>query len=332
MSHDNARSFETLFKLAGERDLPADAATERARNAAYESWQRMLAERRAAGAPRRGFRIAWAVAAAVSIALVALLFRVQDTGGARVLVARVSAADRGAVLRQRGPLDVRASTLLYSGSQLTTTDGRVALTLGESLSLRVNVNTSVRFDAPDRIALLEGSIYVDSGGLSAGPALRIETPAGELRHVGTQFQVSVDGEHTRVRVREGRVLLAARDARLLQDLAAGDLLEVSGSRTRLDHDLPSFGAEWEWATLVGPSFAIENRPLSEFLTWLAREHGWQLRYADEVLQRRTREIRFHGSLEGQDARAMLERVALITGVPMEIGDGSVLVGDVGAHP
>jgi len=59
---------------------------------------------------------------------------------------------------------------------------------------------------------------------------------------------------------------------------------------------------------------------------MAREHGWQLHFGDEGQQRRAQEIHLHGSLEGLDAPAMLERVALVTGVPLALDEGVLWVG------
>jgi ferric-dicitrate binding protein FerR (iron transport regulator) len=201
----------------------------------------------------------------------------------------------------------------------------VALTVGDALSLRVDRKSRLRFDGPDRVTLLAGAIYVDSGGLGAHAPLRIDTPAGVVRHRGSQYQVRVDGSVTRVQVREGRVLVAApgRDA---LDLVAGDRAELADGVARVDHGQPISGADWEWAAMTAPSFDIENRPLSEFLSWLAREHGWQLRYSDDRLQSRARDIRLHGSVDGLQVSAMLERVSLITGVPLAAHDGVLWVG------
>jgi ferric-dicitrate binding protein FerR (iron transport regulator) len=201
----------------------------------------------------------------------------------------------------------------------------VALTFGDSLSLRIDRGTRLRFDSREQVTLLAGALYVDSGGINAVPALRIVTPAGEVRHVGTQFQVRVTGNETVVRVREGRVLLT-RTAGAPTDIAAGDELRVSGGNLRWQRGLPSFGEAWEWSAGIAPALEIENRPLAEFITWMAREQGWQVRYADETLQPRAFDIRLHGSLDQLDSAAMLERVALVTGVPLASRDGVLWVG------
>jgi hypothetical protein len=323
---ESERSIEDLLKLAGEREMPSHASMERARRAAHESWRRGLAPvEKDAAAPRRWLKLSLGLAAAAGIAAVLIAIG-TGTNEAPVLVARVSAADDGAVLRAKVSSPVRVPADVHSGALLSTAGGRVALTLGDALSLRVDRNTRLRFDAADRVTLLAGSLYVDSGGINAVPTLRIATPAGEVRHVGTQFQVSVSSDYTRVRVREGRVLLTPRDAQTAHDIGAGDELEVVGNQARLRHDLPAYGTDWEWATFIAPSFPIENRPLAEFLAWLTREHGWQLRYSEESVQQRTHEIRLHGTLAGLDADGMIERVSLITGLPLAQRDGALVVG------
>jgi ferric-dicitrate binding protein FerR (iron transport regulator) len=215
---------------------------------------------------------------------------------------------------------------LFAGTTLLTGDGRLGAAIPGGLSLRLDRGTRLRFTDREHLVLLEGSLYVDSGGLNSGPALSIRTPAGELSHVGTQFQVQVAGQTTRVRVREGRVALAPETGIRPRVIAAGDALEIRGGEEHWQHGLASFGDEWEWATALAQPLAIEDRPLAEFLAWLAREHGWQLRYGNAALQQRTLEIRLHGSFDGLDTASMLERVGLVTGMPLAVRDGALWVG------
>jgi len=329
MTHpDSETSIERLIKLAGARDLPTPEGMERARLAALESWSRGLEER--ARAPRRSrMRTVLGFAIAAGIAALAVLSWTQHPAAqAPQVVARIATLTGGASLREdRGEIIARVALPIHSGTLLSTSEGRVALTFGDSLSLRIDRQTRLRFDSPTQVTLLEGALYVDSGGVNALPALRIETPAGVVRHVGTQFQVQVTGNTTRVRVREGRVLLE-RASGPPTDIAAGDELRVAGNELRWQHGLPSFGAEWEWSAGIAPALEIENRPLAEFLAWTAREHGWQIQYTDETLQHRTLDIRLHGSLYELDSAAMLERVALVTGVNLQAREGVLWVGGV----
>jgi ferric-dicitrate binding protein FerR (iron transport regulator) len=327
MTPDSDRSIEQLIKLAGERDMPSREGMDRARIAAQESFRRMLDER--PRAKRSRLRSAWGFGLAAGVAAVVLYSGIQRPAStSQVQVASVAAFEGVAtLLHPGGETAVLAAAPIHSGTTLVTREGRIALTFGDTVSLRADRHTRLRFDGRERITLFEGALYVDSGGVNAVPALRIGTPAGEVRHVGTQFQVSVSGETTQVRVREGRVLLT-RAAGAQADIVTGDEVRVRGEDLEWRHALPSFGPDWEWSATIAPPLSIESRPLSEFLSWMVREQGWQLRYGDQALQASAQDIRLHGSLEGLAAGAMLERVSLVTGVPLRADGGVLWVGEV----
>jgi len=324
MTHDTDTQIGTLIRLAGERDLPSPAAIERARVAAEAAWRAGLHDVPVKRDPHRR-RVAWGTASwTIAAGVVALAI-----GGAwysrvppPVLVARIVDISDQAVLS--GPFNgapVPGAEVL-SGATLETANGRVALALG-TLSLRVDRHSRLRFDAPDRVTLINGRVYVDSGGVNALAALRIATPAGTVRHVGTQFQVTVAGDLTSIQVREGRV---AVEGPAPHEVAAGEKLDVRGATATLTRAQPPSGEGWDWTSRTAPAFDIENRPLAEFLAWIAREHGWQLRYTDAGSQARAQEVRLHGSLAGLDANAMIERVARITGTPLIVRDGALTIG------
>ena len=322
MNHES--SVERLIKLAGEPDQPPPDARERARAASEQAWRQMLA--RSAPPARRGRVHALVAALAAGVALVVWMAAWHAYDPAPPVVARVLTLEGSATAqRDGGSIALAMDAPLASGTALETADGRLAMTFGGTLSLRVDRGTRLSFDAADQVTLLAGAVYVDSGGINAHSPLRIRTPAGEVSHIGTQFQVRVEDEVTQIRVREGRVLIVSADARR-QDLATGDALDVRGGEYRLQHGLPSFGADWAWAAALAPALEIENRPLSEFLAWLVREQGWRLHYATEDLQEQAGQIRLHGSLAGLDAAAMLERVSLVTGVKLAVRQGVLWVG------
>jgi ferric-dicitrate binding protein FerR (iron transport regulator) len=325
MKPDTDDSIETLIRLAGERERPSAPATGRARAAAEEAWRRMLAQEPPA---RARFELPLAFAAVLALAVLGfLVWKPREASQPPVQVARVVALGGTATLIENGPrTPVAKDAPVMSGASLVTGQGRAAVSFAEALSLRLDHDTRLRFDAHDRVTLLQGALYVDSGGLGTGPPLTIATPAGEVRHVGTQFQVRVSGDGTSIRVREGRVSLQRGAGEYTRMVAAGDELELRGAEERWRRGLVSYGADWDWAASLAPALAIEDRPLAEFLAWMAREQGWQVHYRDEQAQQRTLDIRLHGSLEGLDAHAMLERVALVTGIPLIAGDGAIWVG------
>jgi ferric-dicitrate binding protein FerR (iron transport regulator) len=314
-------SIAQLLKLAGTRDIPSESATERARAAAEAAWRRGL---RQPARPLRGRRLWIPLALAASCVLIAVLVLNRPVPRAALVVASVVAVDADPQMRGDRAVVLRAGARVHEGVTVSTGQGRAAFLLGDSLSLRADRDTQIEFVSEDRVRLANGSVYVDSGGLNAASRLRIETPAGEVRHRGTQFLVSVEGAATRIRVREGRVELA-RPGAPAQDIAAGDGLDVQGARLQWRQGLASHGAEWEWATSTAPAFDIENRPLSEFLAWVSREHGWQLAYQNEAIRVRAQDIRLHGTVSGLEVKAMLERIALITGVSLRVEAGVLQV-------
>jgi ferric-dicitrate binding protein FerR (iron transport regulator) len=312
--------IESLLKLAGERDRPSREGMERARAAAQASWRQGLrAQARPASTSRRSWFLGLAAAASVIVSIVALLWT-RDVSAPPVTLAQVVVVEGEPRMDDASLL---VGQLVLSGGVLETGSGRVALAIGDALSLRVDRHTRLRLDGAGQVTLIEGGVYVDSGGLNGHTELRIDTPAGTVRHVGTQFQVNVS-DSTRVQVREGRVILARQEQ--LLDIGAGDVVEVSAGKIRIEHGQPAFGAAWEWAAATAPTFNVENRPLAEFLAWLAREHGWQLSYSDVALQSRAQGIRLHGSMTGLGPGGMLERITLITGVPLTVRNGVLSVG------
>lgn len=328
MSHSSPEDPDTsvarLVRLAGARDMPPNETMERARIAAEAAWERGLKNAEALSRPEQRAPIVWwllALAASCAIIAVILFNRpVPPAMPALRAVAEIITVDVPSQARLPSGETLTPGMQLHEGDDIETAYARTALLLGHSLSLRANRHTRFEIIAADRIRLTQGQLYVDSGGVPTGSRLQIETPAGEVRHFGTQFLVTVERDLTRIRVREGRVALTQADA-TTHDLAAGDALEVTADRVRRLLDQPSYGGPWGWVATTAPMFDIENRSLAEFLTWIAREHGWQIRYRDELTQLQAQEVLLHGSLSSLDADAMLERVALITGVSLHVEQG-----------
>ena len=318
-------SLARLLKLSGERETPSSHAAARAHAAALEVWNASLRQERSAHRRQMLSRIA----AVLVIALIgAVTWMSFDQRASLPTVAHiVTAIGEAVIVNSEGePLSGASGAMVPASAQLRTREGRAALSVGDSLSLRVNVDSTVRFDGENEITLLAGAIYVDSGGLNANSGLRILTPAGEVRHEGTQYQVAVTGQVTQIKVREGRVRLSEANGGSAIHIAAGEHVRVDESGSISRRPVPPFGPEWDWASTVATPIDIDNRPLTEFLAWIVREHGWQLRYASEAEERAARVIRLHGSAQGKTPAETLRRVSLITGLAMHVEGGVLFVG------
>ena len=78
----------------------------------------------------------------------------------------------------------------------------------------------------------------------------------------------------RVRVREGAVLVESHRVEAGMELT----LRSDGSLDR--QKVASHGPAWSWVLKAAPPLAIEGLTVEEFLNRVARETGWQIRYAD----------------------------------------------------
>lgn len=319
------RSLARLLKLSGEREAPSPEATARAHAAALDAWQSSLRNTRAM---RKRYLLS-SLAAAFSITLIGALAwtSFDPSRNEPLVVAHIIGLSGSATVTDANGSRLNASIgmPLSMNARLQTGQGRGSLMIGDSLSLRLDNSTALTIEDDSTVRLLAGVIYIDSGGLNAATNLRVLTPAGEVRHEGTQYLIQVNGELTQIKVREGRVRLnAARNG--------GAVSIVAGEQIRVENDeiskasVPLFGPDWEWASTMATTIDIDNRPLIEFLAWITREHGWQLRYASVAEERAVQSIRLHGSAMGATPLDTLRRVSLITGLSMQVDNGVLLVG------
>src|SRR5688572_14389425 len=157
MKPESDRSIETLIRLAGEREMPSAPAIDRARAAAEESWRRMLAGK----AARPRFRLPLALAAAVAIAVLGFLaWKPREVSQPPVPVARVVALSGTATLHEQDSQTGAARGAQVMSGMTLATEGRVAVSFANALSLRLDRDTRLRFEADDRVTLLQGALYV----------------------------------------------------------------------------------------------------------------------------------------------------------------------------
>jgi ferric-dicitrate binding protein FerR (iron transport regulator) len=292
------RQIGTLIQRAGPRLQPDAATREAVRRAVNAEWQSVVAARAAA----RNHFMGWAAAAtlaAVGFAVWLVTPTLRDTQAAVATIVRISGEVDTA--NDETPQDwqhVTAGGTLRVRSELRTgAVGRAALGFGRDVSVRVDQNSLVAVVAPDRIMLKRGAVYVDAGerpGLAA--PLLIETAYGLVRHLGTQYEARLTDDSVRLRVREGRVMIGS-DSRT-HEAAAGEQLTVSAAGTAHRERIPRSGEVWSWVSDIAPAYDIENRPLSEFLQWAARETGREVVYTSPQIQNEARSVILRGSIEG----------------------------------
>ena len=94
----------------------------------------------------------------------------------------------------------------------------------------------------------------------------------------------------------------------------------------------STGPHWAWTESLAPAVDIEDRPLSEFLDWVARETGRKLVIADDDTRRQIATIRMHGDIRGMEPLQALKAVMASTSLHLELPAGAIRVSFAGASP
>lgn len=215
--------------------------------------------------------------------------------------------------------------VLEAGDKVETTgDSRVALTLLDGRSLRLDRNTRIRFIDPTTLELQSGTLYVDSEeALDLQEPVEIQTALGSVYDVGTQFEVRFADESLRVRVREGAINLD-REGEVIEALAGVELsVDAAGLVSR--RQVKTRGPLWDWILDVAPAFALEGSSLPSFLAWVSRETGRDIRYLDGDTAESSAAIIVHGSVEGLRPDEALDAVLPTCGLAYRsVGDSWVL--------
>jgi ferric-dicitrate binding protein FerR (iron transport regulator) len=300
--------IEALVRSAGLGVNPDPARMERAMRNVHGEWRAALAERR-----RARWR-ALAAGLAVVSAIATLVFALRPAQP--VPVATITRVIGDGVIRHAadGKVEVealRAGRVLLSGEEIDTGHtGRVLLSAASGAQLRIDTASISQWRSASELRLTSGTVYVETSSSSGVQRLTVSTPLGDVRHVGTRFEVHVTNGETRVRVRDGRVSFAS-PGRAPVLLGAGQQL-VAGPGTALMQAGPGSAApEWQWTRAIGPAFTIEGRSALEALDWLSHETGLRVVYASETARAQARATILRGTIDGLDTQAAL--LAVLSG-------------------
>lgn len=305
-----------LLRAAGTRPSATAQAMAEVRAAVESEWRATVAARR-----RRRSVVAWAAAASVAVAAVGIGLVRPLLQSEPQLVASLTRVV-GTVEQSRG--DGRWTPLapdgaIESGTSLRTArDGRVALHLASGVELRLDSRTLVVLEDPARARLAAGAVYVDAG-LAAGaasPEFELDTPAGRVAHLGTQYEARILDGGLRIGVREGRVRLSRASGGLVG--AAGESLTIRGDVVARASLAPT-AAEWNWLDEVTPPFDIEGRSVEDFLVWAARQTGRTIVYESPDAARQARGVTLRGTVQGLAPDDAVRAVLATTSLAPEIG-------------
>jgi ferric-dicitrate binding protein FerR (iron transport regulator) len=317
-SHEDERNdtdLAALLATVGPRGKAAPEAMASVRAAVESEWRATVAARR-----RRRQFTGWAAAAGVAMAAVAVWIAQPTLAPGDALVASVTRVV-GDVRQDDGDgrwTPIAADATLDAGTRLRTgSDGRVALRLTDGVELRLDSGTLLAFEDAAHASLSQGAVYVDSHAEASArsPDFELATPAGAVRHLGTQYEARLAGNGLRVAIREGRVQIGTPSGAVQG--TAGEQLVVAAGRIERSALAPN-APEWNWLATVTPPFALEGRSVEDFLEWAARETGRSVVFASPDAAERARAVTLSGTLEGltpdEAVAAVLSTTSLRAGI------------------
>jgi len=315
--------IEKVLKAAGPREKPPVEIERALRESLRQEWRAVVAERR-----DRERRMALALAAGVMAAAIGAWLAVPYFTTPAQAVGTVALAT-GELHEKSGRFGhwarVVPGVAVKTGQTLATEPtGRGAITLASGISARLDQATRIRVEAADRLIVERGAVYVDAGADAAAAApLEIVTPAGSVRHLGTQYEVRVLDGGVRVRVREGIIEWRMGSGSVTSG-QAGEQLTIAGGRIERGRVEPHDQA-WDWVAAAAPGIEVEGLPLTGFLEWAARELGRRVEFATPEVAREAASVVLHGSVAGLSPSEALKAVLTTTRMQASLTDGRIIV-------
>lgn len=311
---------ESLIRSSGRRIEPPADAYQEVFIAAHAAFREKSARR------RERLRGLWAVAAAVLVVSVALLFRWMPPAAQQGELAQFARV-LGDVEVATGDLwrpAAEAQSRLAAGVRIRTrSGGRAALSLVGRESLRLAPDTEVMLDAPGRLYLQRGTLYVDSGARPPAAHIEVVTPAGTAHDVGTQFELRIANDELRLRVREGRVVID-RGGQSVTGRAGEEVsIDRMGgvARAAIAADDPA----WQWVEAVAPVPDLDGKPAATLIAWAARETGRRLQYESPETEQRAKGVILHGDIRHLAPMEALEAVLATTDLMVELQGNTLVV-------
>ncbi|MFK7864302.1 MAG: FecR domain-containing protein [Pseudohongiellaceae bacterium] len=185
-----------------------------------------------------------------------------------------------------------------------------SLDLSNGMTLRMDQNTRLSFEALDRIYLATGGIYAESHSELDEQSITIETQWGSARDIGTRFEVRADADQWRVQVRDG--LVVVNQNTITNTLAANERLVIDKNDQVTKETVSAADQSWHWTQHAPSLFNMEGANLKDFINWWSRETGRVVHFRNTEDLSSSEKTILHGSLEGVSVTDSLEVVLATT--------------------
>jgi len=141
---------------------------------------------------------------------------------------------------------------LSAGRSLDTRHGRVVLSFEDGTRVELGPETALKELAEGKsMSLVRGTMTADVAKQPAGRAMVVRTPEGELRVLGTRFQLAARPGSTRLAVEKGQVRLTRRSDGTSADVGAGQFAVAAKGAAPAALSLPPRS----WLSIPGTAMA-----------------------------------------------------------------------------
>lgn len=322
-------AIELILRSAPPRPVPSAADVADVRSTVREEWLALCGRRRL-----RRRLVSLAAAASIIGAIAASLFVLRVPSA---LPEQVATIDRSAgpvyLLDEQAVLhELHDMPGLSTGQTLVTGGGgAAALTWFGGGSLRIDENTRIEFVSSSEIFLRGGRVYFDSqpsapqarAAPRATAAFAVRSLEGLVHHVGTQYMAGISSDGLTVSVREGKVEVVGNTVDATA--AAGQQVRLQGNARPSYANISTHGDAWRWAEKIGPELIADQRSAHEFIGWVARESGLDVRFENASVEQLARTTRMSGGSGGLEPRAALTVLLQTTTLEASIEDGSIFI-------
>lgn len=330
---DKARREEEevrrLLEDAGPRPSIPEVDLAAITEAARAAWRGRYGSRRAPARSRGWIGLAAAALLAAVLGL-AWWLRAPAPTPSEPLVASIEIVTGDVRIWQpagEGPVPLSKGMLgrpLPAGTELETGDaGRLALRMVGGDSVRLDAGTRVRLSSKKSVDLTRGAVYVDSGAAPGAGAMAVQAPNAFFQDIGTQFEVRIESDGTRLRVREGQVMLLRPESSIVTGIGEELIVRNNGQIDR--RPAAVYGSDWDWIVQAAPRIDIEGLKARAFLDWLAREEGWKLEFANPEAATRAGSTVLHGSIEHLSLAEAPAVVLASCGLGYQVEEGRMVV-------
>lgn len=227
----------------------------------------------------------------------------------RFLVRALSAAAAAAVLILFVWLGLDRPNRINTGFEQ-----HLAFTLPDQSRVQLNADTRLTYDAAGRQIDLEGEAYFE---VEKGDDFVVETDLGEVRVLGTRFNVFSRGDRFRVQCTEGRVQVTTPSDPEGVILTAGTACRLQEDGRLMAITLEGIDAEVDWLKDI---YRFRNEPLRVVFEELERQFDVRIQADAAVLSRP-----HSGFFEGGDLDSALYQVCYPQNLRSTINNGAVII-------